>query len=86
MRKSVSYPGGLLFLLRLHLISNTVTLYHFAGNKVIIHSLLSKSEHILWLIAGLPAWSKINLPLSAYFCLAVGPRQHKTPHVAGGSM
>lgn len=85
MRKSVSYPGGLLFLLSLHLMSNTVTLYHFAGNKVIIHSLLSKSEHILWFIAGLPAWSKINLSL-LIFCLAVGPRQYKTPHVAGGSM
>lgn len=63
MRKAASYPGGLLFLLLLHLISNTVTLYYFAGNKVIIHSLFSKSEHIIWLIAGLPAWSKINLSL-----------------------
>lgn len=55
MRKSASYPGGLLFLVCLHLISNTLTLYYFPGNKVIIHSLLSESEHILWLIAGLPA-------------------------------
>lgn len=69
MKKSASYPGGLLFLPHLHLISNTVTLYHFACNKVIIHSLLSKSGHILWLIAGLPAWSKINLSLLIFAVL-----------------
>lgn len=59
MRKSASFPSGLLFLLHLNLISVTLTIS--LVTRVIIHSLLCKSEHMLWLIAGLAAWSKISL-------------------------
>lgn len=54
---------------------------HSVSNEILIHSLLSKSEHVVWLIAGLPPGYRITL----FLLVLAQPQQSRAPRTAGYS-